>query len=26
MGTIAAGLGAVICFFGLVRDKVSKNQ
>jgi len=25
MGTIAATLGAVICFFGLVRDKVSRN-
>ncbi|MFC2072030.1 MFS transporter [Chloroflexota bacterium] len=25
MGTIAASLGAVICFFGLVRDRVYKN-
>lgn len=26
MGTVAASLGAVISFFGLVRDKVSKNR
>jgi len=26
MGTVAASLGAVIGFFGLVRDKVSKNR
>ena len=25
MGTVAAGLGAAICFFGLFRDKVSAN-